>query len=132
MFRRIHQINTSEFSSDLITFIYYQSLHLIWLKWLFFLLLQYFFSRIFSWIAPSIADADIIIANGTKNCLDKGASIFINGTDNLCNKAPTSPPYWMILDNCVLLSFTSIDICSPYIRKAFLILVFCLVIRINS
>ena len=43
--------------------------------------------RIFLWIAPSIAHADGIVANGAKKFLAKGTPPFTNGQANLPNKA---------------------------------------------
>ena len=85
--------------------------------------------RIFLWIASSIAEADAIAANGAKRFLAKRTATFINGPANLPDKAPRSPPDWMILDNCALLSFILVEI---LLAKAFLILVFYLFVRKSS
>ena len=54
---------------------------------------------IFLWIPPSIGEADAIVANSTKTFFPKGTVTFTNGTANLPQKAPRSPPDWIILDN---------------------------------
>ena len=75
--------------------------------------------HIFLWIALSIiVEADAIVANGAKTFLAKGPA-FINGSRNVPNKALRNSHDWMILENCALLSFISVNI-----LLAFLIFVF--------
>ena len=71
----------------------------------------------------------LIVANAAKTLLAKGTSFFIKRPANLPNKARRNPPDLIILDNCPLLSFISVDILSA---KAIFILVFYLVVRRNS
>ena len=83
---------------------------------------------VFLWILLSIAKADTIVVNGVKTFLAKKRATFINGLANFLNKAPRNPPYWMILENCGLLSFISVDILSA---KTFFVLIFYLVVMNN-
>ena len=46
----------------------------------------------FLWIAPSIAEADSIVANGAKNFLANRTQTLISGPAHLPNKALESPP----------------------------------------
>ena len=84
--------------------------------------------RTFLWIALYIAKLYGIGANGTKIFLAKGKATFINETANLPKRAPITPPYWMILENWALLSYTSVGI---LLAKAFFIFFF-LVARNSS
>ena len=85
--------------------------------------------RTFLWIALYIAKLYGIGANGTKIFLSKGKATFINETANLPKRAPINPPYWMILENWALLSYTSVGI---LLAKAFFIYFFFLVVRNSS
>ena len=63
--------------------------------------------RIFLRKTPSITEAHAIVAHGVSAFLTQGTSTFISEPENFPNKAPR-----MILDNCTLLSFISVDILS--------------------
>ena len=56
----------------------------------------------------------------------KGRATFIDGPTNLLNNEPKNLPDWIILDICVLDNFRSADM---LFSKAFLSLVFCLVVN---
>ena len=43
-------------------------------------------------MAPSSAEADVIVANGGKTFLAKGTAVFINGQANLSKIAPINLP----------------------------------------
>ena len=54
---------------------------------------------------------------------------FINGPANLLNNLPKNPPDCLIFFNCALLNFISV---AELLLRAFLNLVFCLVVNNNS
>ena len=62
------------------------------------------FPHMFLWIALSIADAGVIVANGAKNIFAKGTPTFFNGPSNLPNNTPRNSINWMIVDHWVWLS----------------------------
>ena len=74
-------------------------------------------TQILSWVAPSIAEIDGIISYGASTILPK--EFVISRPENAYNNGPKSPTYWMILDNCALLGFASVDI---LFEKLYLIL----------
>ena len=49
------------------------------------------YQHIFLWIAPYIAEPDVIAANGAKTFFAKGTATFIDGPAYLPKKAPTNP-----------------------------------------
>ena len=61
--------------------------------------------------------------------LANGVATFINGPANLLNNLPKNPPDCMIFFICVLLNFISVP---KLLLRAFLNLVFCLVVNNNS
>ena len=74
------------------------------------------------WIAASIAETDSIVANDAKTVLAKGTATFINGPANLPKKVLRNTTDWIILGNCALLIFISVD---ALLAKVFLLLVLC-------
>ena len=92
-------------------------------------------SHIFLWIAPSIAQADIIVANGAKKTQKTTTTTtkkqktnkqtFTDGIANLPNKVPKTPD-WVTSNNPNLLSyfrqlsFTSFISINIFLVKAFL------------
>ena len=61
--------------------------------------------------------------------LANGIATFINGPANLLNNSPKNPPDCIIFFICALLNFISV---AKLLLRAFLSLVFCLVVNNNS
>ena len=80
-------------------------------------------------ILPSIADIAAVKPNGGNTFLANGNATFINGPANLLNNLPKNPPDCIIFFVCVLLNFISV---AELLLRAFLNLVFCLVVNNNS
>ena len=67
--------------------------------------------------------------NDANTFLDNGNATFINGPANLVNDLPKNPPDCIIFFICALLNFISV---AELLLRAFLNLVFCLVVNNNS
>ena len=67
--------------------------------------------------------------HGANTFLANGNATFINGPANLLNNLPKNPPDCIIFFICVLLNFVSV---AELLLRAFLNLVFCLVVNNNS
>ena len=80
-------------------------------------------------ILSSIADIASVKPNGANTFLANGIATFINGPANLLNNLPKSPPDCINFFICALLNFISV---AKLLLKAFLNLVFCLVVNNNS
>ena len=62
------------------------------------------FQNHFFKILASITEVAAVILNGTKKIFAKGITTFINGPANLLNNDPKNLPYWIILDDILLLN----------------------------
>ena len=80
-------------------------------------------------ILPSIVDIAAVKPNGANTFLVNGNATFINGPANLLNNLPKNPPDCIIFFICALLNFISV---AELLLRAFLNLVFCLVVNNNS
>ena len=78
---------------------------------------------------PSTADIAAVKPNGANTFLANGNATFINGPANLLNNLPKNPPDYIIFFICALLNFISV---AELLLRAFLNLVFCLVVNNNS
>ena len=67
--------------------------------------------------------------NGANTFLANVNATFINGSANLLNNLPKNPPDCIIFFICALLNFISV---AELLLRAFLNLVFCLVVNNNS
>ena len=88
------------------------------------------FRQILSWVAPSIAKIDGIISYGATTILPK--ENVISRPENVYNNTPKSPTYWMILDDCALLGFTSVNILFEKLYLVLFLYKVFLVVRNNS
>ena len=75
------------------------------------------------------ADIAAVKPNGANTFLANGNATFINGPANLLNNLPKNPPDCIIFFISVLLNFISV---AELLLRAFLNLVFCLVVNNNS